>query len=107
MRNRSFCSEARICCKLASRSHRSRLRFARLNGEPLETRSMLAVTTALTGGNLAIVGDGVNDNIAVVGSLDGTITVTGKSDADGNPTLINGVANGAAVIDSVFGDLSI
>lgn len=76
--------------------------------EALESRAMLAVTTSFTDGNLLVTGDGLHDNIAVTGDIaTGRITITGLDDSEGNPTLINGVANDSVSFSPVYGDLSI
>jgi hypothetical protein len=78
--------------RTASRSWRRHLRF-----EGLESRRLMAVTTALNSGTLTITGDTAADDIAIVGTANpGEITVTGR-----NGTLVNGVANGSTTISGV------
>jgi hypothetical protein len=72
----------------------------KLSFEKCEDRRLLAVTTSLSGGTLTITGDGDADDIAIVGTTGGEITVTGR-----NGTSVDGVINGSAVVPGVTADL--
>ena len=73
----------------------------RLEFENLESRRLLAVTTALNSGTLTVTGDSAADDIAIVGTANpGEITITGR-----NGTTINGTPNGNATIPGVTADL--
>jgi large repetitive protein len=79
-----------------------------LGFEQLESRELLAVTTSLTGGVLTISGDIADDSIRVVGTgVGGELSITGRNDAFGNPTLVNGTPNGTVTIPGVNSDLII
>jgi hypothetical protein len=60
----------------------------------------MAVLTSLSGGTLTISGDGDADDIAIVGTTGGEITVTGR-----NGTSVDGVINGSTVVPGVTADL--
>src|SRR5688500_16176442 len=90
-------------------SRRSGLRYKRRGAsrartfERLESRQLMAVSTALRGGWLTITGDTANDNIAIVGTANpGEFVVFGR---DG--TTVNGIANGNVTIPGVTGNLTV
>jgi hypothetical protein len=64
--------------------------------ESLESRHMLAgnVTAQIVNGDLIITGDSA-DNAILVSSFGHPMEVTGRNDAGGNPTNVNGVPNGS------------
>ena len=82
----------------SKRTSRRRASQRRLSFEQCESRRLMAVTTSLNGGTLTITGDGGADDIAIVGTPGGEITVTGR-----NGTTVNG----STVVPGVLGDLLI
>src|SRR3954464_12956439 len=88
-----------------NRSHRLGTgirRGNRLRGERLEARQLRAVVAALSGSTLNINCDDGNDNFALVGNpATATITITGKNDSHGNPTVVNGTPNGTVSFSPV------
>jgi hypothetical protein len=74
--------------------------------ERLEARQMLAgnVTAEIVDGDLVVTGDGLDNRIAIyAGGLHPG--VHGENTADGNPTSINGAANGSFNLDGLTGDV--
>jgi hypothetical protein len=75
----------------------------RLSFEQLESRKLMAVTTANFSGTLRIVGDAQSDDFAILGTGNpGEISVTGR-----NGTAIDGVVNGRTVIQGITDSLSV
>ncbi len=82
----------------------------RLRGEVLESRQLRAVVAAVSGTTLNINCDDGNDNFALIGdptTATITITITGKNDSQGNPTLVNGTPNGTLSFSPVSAGINI
>ena len=79
------------------------MRHTRLTFEQLETRAMLAgdVDVDKDGDTLVIRGDGADNGIFIQRVGDNRYQVIGVSDADGNPTSIDGVSAGSRTVGGI------